>query len=141
MGAPVLSIRRLRLRTFAIVAATLVTGVGATASPVAAAQSAPLTASDTGLWIVQLAEPSLAAQQAPSGAVDVTTASARAYLDQLAARQAEVANLLSEELGRSVEVKGSYRNVLNAIVIEAEPAEVAGIAAVPGVVAVEPDVV
>jgi hypothetical protein len=132
------------LRTLAVtVTTTLATSLGAMAAGTAAAAPAapatPLTASDTGLWIVQLAEPSLAARQAPAGAVDVTTASARAYLDRLAGRQAEVASQLGERLGRPVEVERSYRNVLNAIVVEAGPAEVADLADVPGVVAVEPD--
>lgn len=121
----------------AVVAGAVVAGaVVAGASPAAAA---PPPSSDTGLWIVRLAEPSLAAHQAPSGTVDPTTAPARAYLERLATRQAAVADLLSERLGRRVEVRASYRNVLNAIVIEAEPAEAAGLAAVPGVVGVEPD--
>ena len=114
------------------------------ASPLAAApQSGPAAAqapaSATGLWIVRLTEPSLAAEQAPAGTVDVTTPSAEAYLDRLAAEQAAVADLVSEELGRPVEVEASYRNVLNAIVIAADPAEVPVIAGVPGVAAVEPD--
>ena len=77
--------------------------------------------------------------QAPTGTVDVTTPSAQAHLDLLTAEQAAVADLLSEELGRPVEVEASYRNVLNAIVIEADAAEVPVIAGVPGVAAVEPD--
>jgi subtilisin family serine protease len=136
----VLSIRRSRLRALAVTVATATVaslGVVATAGPVAAAS---VPASDTGRWIIQLAEPSLAAHQAPTGAVDVTSASARAYLAKLAARQAEVADLLGERLGRPVEVEASYRNVLNAIVIEAEAGEASGLVAVPGVVAVEPDV-
>ncbi len=96
-------------------------------------------ASETGLWIVQLTTPSVAAAQAPTGTVDVTTPSAQAQLDLLAAEQAAVADQLSEELGRPVDVEASYRNVLNAIVIEADPAEVPVIAGVPGVAAVEPD--
>ena len=70
----------------------------------------------------------------------MSTSAARAYIDRLAERQAAVADLISNRLERPVEVKRSYRNVLNAIVIEAEAAEAAGLAAVPGVVAVEPDV-
>jgi hypothetical protein len=62
------------------------------------------------------------------------------YLDELAAQQADVVARLEEELGRPVEVEASYRNVLNAVAIEADPAEVAAIEAVPGVAAVEPDV-
>ena len=137
-----LSIRRAHMRTLAVaVATTLVAtfGVAAAAGPVAAA--APGATSDTGLWIVRLAEPSLAAHQAASGTVDVTTSSARAYLDRLAARQAAVADLLGERLGRPVEVERSYRNVLNAIVVEAEPDEAARLTTVPGVAAVEPDAV
>ena len=127
--------RTLAVATAAAVVATF--GVAAIAGPAAAA---PVATSDTGLWIVRLAEPSLAAHQAPSGTVDVSTSAARAYIDRLAERQAAVADLISNRLERPVEVKRSYRNVLNAIVIEAEAAEAAGLAAVPGVVAVEPDV-
>jgi hypothetical protein len=116
--------------------------VVSTLGPSAAGRPAaqPVPDSDTGLWIVQLSEPSLAAQQAPSGTVDVTSPSAAAHLDRLASQQAEVVEQLSEQLGRPVEVEASYRNILNAIAIEAEPAEVPAIAAVPGVQAVEPDV-
>jgi hypothetical protein len=128
------------MRTLAVAAATAVATFGVAASAGPAAAAAPSTTSDTGLWIVQLAEPSLAAHQAPSGTVDVNTPSAKAYLDRLAARQAEVADRLSEELDRTVEVEASYRNVLNAIAIEASPAEAARLTDVPGVVAVEPDV-
>ena len=122
------SVPRRRLRMVAtVVAAT----VASTLSPVppsgpVAAQAPP--ASETGLWIVQLTTPSVAAAQAPTGTVDVTTPSAQAHLDLLAVEQAEVADLLSEELGRPVDVEASYRNVLNAIVIEADPAEVPVIA-------------
>lgn len=89
---------------------------------------------------MRLAEPSLAAHQAASGEVDVSTASAKTYLDHLAGRQAKVADLVSDKLGRKIEVKAGYRNVLNAIVIEAEAAEAAGLTALPGVVGIEPDV-
>src|SRR5262245_55308498 len=99
-----MSIPRSRLRVLlaAGVAVVTVFGTAVTAGPVTAA---PSPASDTGRWIVQLAEPSLAAHQAPSGAVDVASASGRAYLDRLAAQQATVAELLSERLGRPVEVE------------------------------------
>ena len=126
------------MRTLTAIATTLIVtlGLGAAAAPAAALQAPP-----TGLWIVRLAEPSLAAREAPSGRVDVTTASAHAYLDRLAKRQAEVAEQFSDRLDRKVEVAAGYRNVLNAIVIEANPAEAAALTSVPGVVSVEPDVV
>lgn len=133
---------RTLLRAVAVAAAAILVGGLATtapASPAAAAPPTPLPASDTGLWIVQLAGPSLAAREAPAGAVEVTSPDSRAYLDQLADQQAEVAARIGEELGRSVEVTRSYRNVVNAIAIEAEPAEAARLTGVPGVAAVEPD--
>ncbi|HEY8472370.1 MAG TPA: S8 family serine peptidase [Natronosporangium sp.] len=119
----------------------LAAGLGATATstPAVAAPAAPLPHSETGLWIVQLDQPSLAAEQAPAGELDVSSAAARDHLDQLADQQAEVVEQLSETLGREVEVVRSYRNVLNAVVVAADPAEVADIAELPGVVAVEPD--
>ncbi len=116
------------------VVVTLALG-GAVTAPAAQA----LAAAEKGQWIVRLAEPSLAAHQAMSGKVDVSTASARSYLDRLAAQQTKAAEQFSEQLGRAVEVQGSYRNVLNAIVIEAAPAEAAKLASLPGVAAVEPD--
>jgi subtilisin family serine protease len=120
---------------------TVVAALGAVsfAGPAAAEPPAPPPTSDTGRWIVQLAGPSLAALQAPAGTVDVTTGSARAYLDQLAEQQAEVAGRIGEELGRTVTIGHSYRNVLNAIAIEADPAEAAVLTGVAGVVSVEPD--
>jgi Subtilase family/Fibronectin type-III domain/PA domain/Viral BACON domain/Peptidase inhibitor I9 len=134
-----LSIRGSRLGKVATAVTVLVTtvGPGPAAGPVAASPPA----ADTGLWIVQLSEPSLAAHEAPSGTVDVTTVASQAYLDRLADEQTDVADNLSEQLGRPVEVEASYRNVLNAIAIEADPVEVPEIAAVPGVESVEPDVV
>jgi len=116
--------------------------VAAGASPAAAGAGA---ASSTGssetevadLWIVQLDKPSLAAHLAPSGEVDVDSPAARAYLDELAQHQAEVVDRLSEHLDRPVEVEASYRNVLNAVVIEAAAAEAAGLTDVPGVAAIE----
>ncbi|HZM74327.1 MAG TPA: S8 family serine peptidase [Candidatus Limnocylindrales bacterium] len=95
---------------------------------------ASASTSDTGLWIVQLSEPSLAAKQARAGVVDV-----RSYLDQLSARQAEVAGLIGERLGREVKIEVGYRNVLNAIAVRADSAEAARMDTVPGVVSVEPD--
>jgi hypothetical protein len=128
-----------RRRTFAVM---VVIALVSAFSPSAAARPAqePVPDSATGLWIVQLSQPSLAARQAPSGTVDVTTPSAEADLDRIAAQQTAVVEQLSEQLGRPIEVEASYRNVLNAIAIEAAAAEVPGIAAVPGVEAVEPDV-
>ncbi|HEX6683050.1 MAG TPA: S8 family serine peptidase [Candidatus Limnocylindrales bacterium] len=95
--------------------------------------------SDTGLWIVRLAEPSLAAQQARSGAVNVASVAARAENERLAARQSEVAELIGERLGRQVAIEAGFRNVLNAIVIKADAAEAARIEGVDGVAAVDPD--
>lgn len=133
-----LSIRGSRPRPLvAAVVALLVTSVLTAAGPVAAA-AAELSA--TGRWIVSLDEPSLAALQAGTGEVDVDTPQARAYLEQLAADQAEAAARIAEELGRPVEVQAAYRNVLNAIVIEADAAEAARLVDVPDVVAVEAEV-
>jgi len=112
-------------------AAVVAAALAATVGVVATATSA--SASDTGLWIVRLAEPSLAAKRAASGAVD------RSYSERLAARQSEVAGLIGKRLGRQVRVEAGYRNVLNAIVIEAKPAEATRLAGMPGVVSVEPD--
>jgi hypothetical protein len=82
------------------------------------------------LWIVTLDEPSVAARFAAPN---------QAYDGFLAGRQDDVAEAIGARLGRDVEVKAGLRNVLNAIVIEAQPAEAARIAATPGVASVEPD--
>ncbi len=134
-----LSHPRAHLRTLIAITTTLAVtlGLGAAVTP---AFAAALPASDSGRWIVRLAEPSLAASQAQSGGkVDVNTPSAKSYLDRLAARQAEVAEQLGDTLDRPIAVRASYRNVLNAIVVEASAAEAARLNEVSGVVAVEPD--
>src|SRR5687767_13900490 len=90
-GVALLSHPRARLRTLIAIATTVAVTLGMGAA-VTSASAAALPAADSGRWIVRLAEPSLAASQALSGGkVDVNTASARAYVDRLAARQAEVA--------------------------------------------------
>ncbi len=120
------------------------TTMAVTLSLTAAITPAPAAPAETGLWIVRLKEPSLAASQAQSGRVDVTTPAALAYLDRLAAQQAEVAKSLGERLHRTVAVEAGYRHVLNAIVIRANEAEAKSLTEalgeVPGVAAIEPDV-
>ncbi len=130
---------RSRLRSLTAIATSVL--VTLTVGGVVTSSASAEPTSQTGKWIVRLAEPSLAAHQAPSGKVDVTTASATSYLEHLAARQADVAEELSDRWNRPVDVQASYRNVLNAIVVEATDAEAAGLASLPGIAAVEPETV
>ncbi|MPZ28252.1 MAG: S8 family serine peptidase [Micromonosporaceae bacterium] len=128
--------------------------------PVAVAQAAlqaaeeagePLPESPTGRWLVRLAEPSLAtyaggvagiaatSPQVTGGELDVTTPTSQAYLDHLAQRQAAVTETIEAALERPVEVPFAYRNVLNAVAVQASAEEAAALATLPEVAAVEPD--
>lgn len=131
-----------RSRLFSIVSAVALVAGGAlmvTAAPAAAAPDNPMPSSDTGLWIVRLAGQSLVESQAPGDRVDVDSEAARDHRAQLADQQRDVLEAISQRLDRPVDVRHTFRNVLNAIVIEAEPEEAAGLIEVPGVIAVDPD--
>ncbi|MPZ26332.1 MAG: S8 family serine peptidase [Micromonosporaceae bacterium] len=128
------------------VVATLIASAGtgaAAAQPPVPDQPPPasLGESDTGLWLVRLAEPSLAARDADrtAGALDPATATSQSYLDHLADRQAAVTGSIEEALGRPVEVVHAYRNVLNALAVRVSDAEAAALAGLPGVADVQPD--
>jgi subtilisin family serine protease len=108
--------------------------------------------SDTGNWIVQLAEPPLAryaggiaglpaTSPAVTGAarLDVTAPASTAYLDHLAGEQADFAAAMDTALGRTVDVPFAYRNVLNGMAVTVSADEAARLARLPGVVSVRPD--
>lgn len=131
---------KVRFRLLAVGAAAItMAGLGVAGPPAAAVPAATPAASDTGLWIVQLTEPSLAAHRAPADQLDVRSRASRTYLDRLRDQQIEVAQRLERRFDRAVGVERSYRHVLNAIVIEADPQEAAMIAGTPGVAAVHPE--
>ena len=112
------------------------------AQPEAADQpaEAPLAASETGLYLIRLAEPSLAARATDAaGELDPAAPASRSYLDRLADQQAEVLAAIDEALGRPVEVAYEYRNVLNALAVRVDPAEAARLVELPGVAEVQPD--
>ncbi|MFS8499202.1 MAG: S8 family serine peptidase [Micromonosporaceae bacterium] len=106
----------------------------------------------SGLWLVQLEEPSLAtyrggrpglAATSPlvTGArtLDVTSPRSRAYLGHLADRQAEVTARMERVLGRTPQVVYAYRNVVNALAVRVDAEEAARLAELPGVASVTPD--
>ena len=110
--------------------------------------------SDTGLWIVQLDQPSLATYAgdiaglpATSPAVtgtpklDVNAPASHAYLNHLDQVQAEAIEAMENALGRSIEVAYQYQNVLNGLAVRVSAAEAAQLATLPGVAAVLPDIV
>jgi alpha-tubulin suppressor-like RCC1 family protein/subtilisin family serine protease len=108
----------------------------------------------TGLWIVQLAEPSLAtyagdvpglAPTSPhaTGAsrLDVEASASVAYLDYLEDRHDRIAERMSQTLGRPVEVEFQYLNVVNGLAVRVDDEEAPRLAELPGVAAVYRDVV
>lgn len=118
-----------------------VTGAAAPAAPVDEPEPAgqePLGDSETGLWVVQLTDPSLAAHLG-SPAANVASPDRAGYLDYLAQRQDAAAEAIESRLGRSVRIPYAYRNVLNALTVEADRSEAAALAALPGVATVYPD--
>jgi uncharacterized repeat protein (TIGR01451 family) len=111
-----------------------------------------IQASETGLYIVRLKDPSLAAYEgglpglestSPSLAgarkLDVSAPASLAYLVYLSSRQAEALQAIERDIGRSPAVPFQYLNVLNAMAVELDLAEAERIAQLPGVLAVYPD--
>jgi hypothetical protein len=110
------------------------------------------TESDTGNWIVRLADPSLASyagevaglpatSPAVTGAaeLDVTAPTSVAYLDHLAGVQDDFVAAMESTLDRSVEVRFRYQNVVNGLAVRVSAAEAAQLATLPGVASVTPD--
>lgn len=129
------------------------TALAQSGSPDASAADPPgLGHSDTGLWIVQLDEPSLATysggvdglratspQATGEQQVDVDTAVSQAYLAHIGERHDQFAARATRTLGRSVDLEREYRHVLNAVAVGADQAEAARLARLPGVAAVYPE--
>jgi subtilisin family serine protease len=106
----------------------------------------------TGLWVIQLAEPSLAtytgriAGLAPTSPrvtgerkLDVRAPASVAYRNFLAGRQNEVRAQMNQVLNRPVEVQFQYLNVINGLAVRVSAAEAARLAELPGVAAVYRD--
>ncbi len=132
--------------------------VPASAQPAATSEgttgSISLLASETGLYIVQLVDPSLAAYTggieslAPtspmatgSRKVDMDSPATQGYLDYLTVQQDAFMADMDRALGRRVEVQFQYLNVLNALAVRVGQAEAVKLAALPGVKAVYPDTI
>ncbi|MBE0411711.1 MAG: S8 family serine peptidase, partial [Anaerolineales bacterium] len=119
----------------------------------------PLTAnflavSETGLYFVQLAEPSLArysgdisglaaTSPAVTGArkLDVSAPASVAYLSYLEGKQSDFIAQMNASLGRSVEVPFQYFNVLNALAVAVSHEEAIALVELPGVAAVYADTI
>ncbi|RPI86224.1 MAG: DUF11 domain-containing protein [Chloroflexi bacterium] len=108
--------------------------------------------SETGLYIIRLKDPALAsynggilnlAPTAPekTGAekLDVYAPASIKYSDYLELQQGKLVDTIEKNLSHSVQVKYSYKNVLNAIAVEMSKEEAETVAALPGVVAIYPD--
>ncbi len=113
-----------------------------------------LARSETGLYIVQLRDPSLASytggianlratspQATRASRLDPTTPHSRAYLDFLEQRQAEFLVRATQSLGRSVPVLHRYKGVLNALALEISHDEALALRDLNGVRAVFADTV
>ncbi|MBE0411707.1 MAG: CHRD domain-containing protein, partial [Anaerolineales bacterium] len=152
-----------RLLTFMMVLTLVVTPVSATSftddvetvvdspdlTPMAATG---LQVSETGLYVVQLSDPSLArytggidglaaTSLSVTGAskLDVSAPASVAYLSYLEGKQAEFISQMNAALGRSVEVPFQYLNALNALAVEVSHAEAEILVELPDVVAVYAD--
>ncbi|NLG21800.1 MAG: S8 family serine peptidase, partial [Actinomycetales bacterium] len=91
--------------------------------------------SETGLWIVQLDEPSVSELAAGH------SGSTAQHAQQVAAGHVALEGEINATLGRTVDVAFTYDNVLNAIAIEADADEAAQLWDIDGVAAVFPDTV
>jgi hypothetical protein len=154
-----------RLFAFMMVLALVVTPVSAKQTSIdveAVAEPAglsPLTAnflevSETGLYIVQLADPSLARYTgginglaATSPAVtgvrklDVSAPASIAYVSYLEGKQSDFIAQINASLGRSVEVPFQYFNALNALAVAVSHEEALALAELPGVAAIYADTI
>jgi uncharacterized membrane protein/subtilisin family serine protease len=111
-------------------------------------------ASETGLYIVRLNDPSLAAYRggiaglAPTSPqvtgtrkVDMTSPASVMYTSYLTGKQAEFITSMDTALGRNVEVAFQYMNVLNALAVQVSPEEAAILSSIGGVQAIYPDTI
>jgi subtilisin family serine protease len=102
-------------------------------------------------YIVQLSDPPLAerhallqsravgGQGAGGPRLDATTASSRAYLDQLRERQDLILVAIDRATGRSVELVHRYRAAYNGLALSLRPDELERVRNLPGVSRVTPD--
>jgi hypothetical protein len=103
-----------------------------------------------GRYIVQLADaplatytggvPGLAATNPGGSKLDVNSAPARAYRNYLANKQADVVTAMRAATGRKITPVRALDAAFNGLIVDLGADEVAKVAALPGVVAVEPDV-
>ncbi len=132
----------------------LQTGVNTPAAESAQPPVAKIGESETGLYIVRLADPALASYlggiaglEATSPMVtgarklDAKSEASVAYLSYLDAKQAELITEINGVVGRSVEVVFQYKNALNGIAVRVSQAEAQQLAGLPTVKAVYPDMV
>jgi hypothetical protein len=114
--------------------------------------SAGLTESATGLYVIQLVDRPLAtydgsiaglAATTPAAAgvsrLDVNTPESIAYLDYLQTQHDNFISSAEIALGRSLDVRFQYLNVLNALAVQVDLAEAQRLAELPGVKAVYAD--
>jgi subtilisin family serine protease len=115
-------------------------------------QRTSLRQSETGLYIIRLADPPLAnyrggisglAPTSPSVTgerkLDTRTPASRAYLAYLEGKQKDAIKAMEAALDRPLDVQFQYLNVLNALAVRAEHDEAIRLAQLPGVVAVYAD--
>ena len=111
-----------------------------------------LAVSETGLYVVQLVDPSLSrytggfpnlAATSPEvtgvSKLDTAAPASVAYLDYLAGKQGQFISQMNTAVGRSVSVEFQYKNVLNALAVAVSHEEALALTQLPGVSAVYPD--
>ena len=114
--------------------------------------STKLPESPTGLYIVRLKDPSLSVysggvsglpatslQATGSRWLDLNMPSAQAYRGYLEGQQTALLDAMNQMLGRDVEVRYQYLNVLNGLAVSMNAEEAAQVARLPGVRSVIPD--
>ncbi|HNB52995.1 MAG TPA: S8 family serine peptidase, partial [Anaerolineales bacterium] len=117
-------------------------------------QTTETASSSTGLYIVRLQDASLASYTGGvdglegtsplvtgSRYVDVSSPASTAYLAYLQGKQSQAVAAMEQSLGRSVEVKYQYLNVLNGLAVAMSASEAMRVSKLPGVLSVTPDTI
>ncbi|HPK66105.1 MAG TPA: S8 family serine peptidase, partial [Thermoanaerobaculia bacterium] len=128
--------------------AALLLGLGAVTAP-ARAQDGPAPvyseadAAGRFVYLVEFAEPGLLGRvsRAPNARLDVESGEGRAALAQIVAEQAEHVRAIHGAIARLAEVTHHYTATHSGIALRLTPYEAAKVAALPGVAAIEREVV
>ncbi|NUM44660.1 MAG: S8 family serine peptidase [Anaerolineales bacterium] len=117
-------------------------------------QETEASSTSTGLYIVRLEDAALASYTGGvngfeatspivtgSRYVDVSSAASQSYLAYLEGKHANAIAAMEQSLGRAVEVKYQYLNVLNGMAVAMSDAEAVRVSKLPGILSVTPDTI